>query len=200
MSSTQFNKGPSYGLSAEVKNRVSGRGVPPASNAQTDAGAGLAWLCFTLTSGGSGDAVGNCGVWEAWDPFYPHPRVSPPASPWTSRSLASCTLSSLKDELKPGREKVSASERAGGLRVPPPPEAPSSLPVETSRFIKPLKLGTGKGAGPVAFLAGCGPLPGLTHTPGKGLIEMNLKRRRIVEDSDVTSFRGTSGEAHTTVP
>lgn len=27
MSSTQFNKGPSYGLSAEVKNRVSGRGA-----------------------------------------------------------------------------------------------------------------------------------------------------------------------------
>lgn len=29
MSSTQFNKGPSYGLSAEVRNRVSGRGARP---------------------------------------------------------------------------------------------------------------------------------------------------------------------------
>lgn len=43
MSSTQFNKGPSYGLSAEVKNRVSGLRGLPASNARP-MGAGLASL------------------------------------------------------------------------------------------------------------------------------------------------------------
>lgn len=39
ISTTQFNKGPSYGLSAEVRNRVSGRG---SSLERTDASG---WLC-----------------------------------------------------------------------------------------------------------------------------------------------------------
>lgn len=86
MSSTQFNKGPSYGLSAEVKNRVSGRGA-----AQPDAAAGPAWLCFALTSGGLG-CRGELRRLGGWGPTA---SASPgvPSSP----APAARTLSSSED-------------------------------------------------------------------------------------------------------
>lgn len=57
-------------------------------------------------------AVGSCGVWEAGDPFYPHPECHLQPRPWTSQSpapRASCTLCPLQDvrKLRSGREKAS---------------------------------------------------------------------------------------------
>lgn len=69
MSSTQFNKGPSYGLSAEVKNRVSeGRPSP------TPAPGGLAPSDFCR-------AARPAGLPEIWGAVALAPGARGPSSP-----------------------------------------------------------------------------------------------------------------------
>lgn len=168
MSSTQFNKGPSYGLSAEVRNRVSGRGRTGAGRSleRTDA-SGVA-LLRPPRAGGARVNGGLRGLGGA--PHFSAPGGAPAAPPPDIPRPHPGGLP--RPELLEGCKQDPGEGGRVGIREERPPRPPSA-PASTSLSPPLERLSWGReGGGTGAFLTGCGsPLPSWDspRTPGRGL-------------------------------
>lgn len=142
MSSTQFNKGPSYGLSAEVRNRVSGRGRTGAGRSleRTDA-SGVA-LLRPPRAGGARVNGGLRGLGGA--PHFSAPGGAPAAPPPDIPRPHPGGLP--RPELLEGCKQDPGEGGRVGIREERPPRPPSA-PASTSLSPPPraVKLGTGRG-------------------------------------------------------
>lgn len=168
MSSTQFNKGPSYGLSAEVRNRVSGRGRTGAGRSleRTDA-SGVALLRPPRAWGArvNGGLRGLGGA-----PHFSAPGGAPAAPPPDIPRPHPGGLP--RPELLEGCKQDPGGGGRVGVREERPSRPPQHLPALP--FLPPLeRLSWGReGGGTGAFLTGCGsPLLSWDspRTPGRGL-------------------------------